>query len=89
MNTGRFRRITPPSVEAPAPRIVKTVAKPSTKRSAEEITRLRTATAADGSRATPLTYERYPGIRGRQHGDVNDTAPATNASAMAPTAIPP
>ena len=31
--------------------------------------------------ATPLTYETWPGIRGRRHGEVNETIPAKNARA--------
>lgn len=46
--------------------------RPSTRRST------RTASARPGS--APDTVARYPGTSGRQHGEMNDTTPAANAS---------
>jgi hypothetical protein len=38
------------------------------------------------ARHTPH-YEPWPGIRGRQHGEVNETIPATNARANGPRTL--
>src|SRR4051812_24590452 len=72
---------------ADAPNEMNTSEKPRMKASEEMITRLRTGAASAtvpvpriSSSESPEIYERYPGINGSTHGEMNDRSPAPNAA---------
>lgn len=63
------------TTEKPATKIIE----PHTARDLETEVRFEVARAP----ATPVMYDKYPGTKGRTHGDKNEIRPAANASGIA------
>ena len=77
--TGTLRSNTDPTRANDTPSNVNTTVKPATKNSAAPSATRRDCRWSSASIGSPEMNDTYPGSRERQHGELNEIAPATSA----------